>query len=114
MLLEHEGRRPTIHASAYVAPNATVSGDVTIGPESRILFGAVLTAEGGPDAVAGRPFVIAAEVDGGHGVLLAVAAAAPGGGGDAEQAPQQMADAVTFAIESPYPRPEEALEGVWP
>ncbi|MDP2702473.1 MAG: gamma carbonic anhydrase family protein, partial [Candidatus Rokubacteria bacterium] len=48
MLLEHEGRRPSIHASAYVAPNATVSGDVTIGPECRILFSAVLTAEGGP------------------------------------------------------------------
>ena len=27
---------------------------------------------------------------------------------------RQMADAVTFAIESPYPKPEEALEGVWP
>jgi len=25
-----------------------------------------------------------------------------------------MADAITFAIESPYPTPEEALEGVWP
>ena len=57
MLLEHQGRRPHIHASAYVAPNATVSGDVTIGPESRILFGAVLTAEGGP-VVLGRDCVV--------------------------------------------------------
>ena len=57
MLLEHQGRRPHIHASAYVAPNATVSGDVTIGPESRILFGAVLTAEGGP-VVLGRYCVV--------------------------------------------------------
>ena len=57
MLLEHEGRRPTIHASAYVAPNATVSGDVTIGPEGRILFGAVLTAEGGP-VILGRHCVV--------------------------------------------------------
>ena len=48
MLLEHRGQRPRIDPSAYVAPTATVSGDVTIGPESRILFGAVLTAEGGP------------------------------------------------------------------
>ena len=53
MLLEHEGRRPRIHPTAYVAPNATLSGDVTIGPESRILFGAVLTAEGGPVIVGG-------------------------------------------------------------
>lgn len=58
MLLEHEGRRPTIHASAYVAPNATVSGDVTIGPESRILFGAVLTAEGGPVMLGSRCIVM--------------------------------------------------------
>ena len=29
-------------------------------------------------------------------------------------ADRQMAGAVTFAIESPYPKPEEALEGVWP
>ena len=53
MLLEHEGRRPRIHPTAYVAPSATLSGDVTIGPESRILFGAVLTAEGGPVMVGG-------------------------------------------------------------
>ncbi len=48
MLLEHRGRRPAIDPSAYVAPNATVSGDVSIGPGCRVLFGAVLTAEGGP------------------------------------------------------------------
>lgn len=48
MLLEHEGRRPRIHPAAYVAPTAVVCGDVTIGAESRILFGAVLTSEGGP------------------------------------------------------------------
>jgi carbonic anhydrase/acetyltransferase-like protein (isoleucine patch superfamily) len=53
MLLEHEGRRPRIHPTAYVAPSATLSGDVTIGPECRILFGAVLTAEGGPVILGG-------------------------------------------------------------
>ena len=58
MLLEHDGRRPRIHPSAYVAPNATVSGDVTIGPECRILFGAVLTAEGGPIVLGSRCVVM--------------------------------------------------------
>ena len=58
MLLEHDGRRPRIHGTAYVAPTATVSGDVTIGPESRILFGAVLTAEGGPVIVGARCVVM--------------------------------------------------------
>jgi gamma-carbonic anhydrase len=45
VVIEHEGRRPRIAASAYVAPNAVVAGDVTVGDDCRILFGAVLTAE---------------------------------------------------------------------
>jgi carbonic anhydrase/acetyltransferase-like protein (isoleucine patch superfamily) len=48
MLLEHEGCSPTVHPTAYVAPNATLCGDVRVGPDCRVLFGAVLTAEGGP------------------------------------------------------------------
>jgi carbonic anhydrase/acetyltransferase-like protein (isoleucine patch superfamily) len=48
MLIEHDGKRPSIHPSVTVAPNAVVCGDVTIGKDSRILFGAVLVAEGGP------------------------------------------------------------------
>lgn len=47
MLLEHLGKRPNIHESAYVAPTAVVCGDVTVGEHCRILFGAVLAAEGG-------------------------------------------------------------------
>ena len=41
-------KKPTIHKSAYVAPNATVSGDVTIEEGCAVLFGAVLVAEGAP------------------------------------------------------------------
>lgn len=48
MLLEHRGKSPKIHETAYVAPTATICGDVTIGENSRVLFGAVLAAEGGP------------------------------------------------------------------
>jgi carbonic anhydrase/acetyltransferase-like protein (isoleucine patch superfamily) len=48
MQIEHQAKRPRVHASAYVAPNATISGDVTVGENCRILFGAVLVAEGGP------------------------------------------------------------------
>ncbi len=54
MLIEHAGRSPRIHQSAWVAPTATVSGDVEIGPETRVLYGAVLTAEGGPIRVGSR------------------------------------------------------------
>lgn len=48
MLLQHQGKRPHIHESAYVAPTAVICGDVTIGEDSRVLFGAVIVAEGGP------------------------------------------------------------------
>ena len=47
MIVEHRGKQPDIHPSAYVAPTAVVSGDVTVGPDVRVLFGAVVTAEGG-------------------------------------------------------------------
>ena len=48
MLIEHRGRRPVIHDTAYVSPAAVLSGDVQIGAGSRILHGAVLSAEDGP------------------------------------------------------------------
>jgi carbonic anhydrase/acetyltransferase-like protein (isoleucine patch superfamily) len=48
MFVIHRNGRPEVDESVYVAPTAVVSGDVTIGPHSRVLYGAVLTAEGGP------------------------------------------------------------------
>lgn len=47
MLISHNGKLPTLHPSAYVAPNAVLCGDVTIGSGCRILFGAQVIAEGG-------------------------------------------------------------------
>ena len=58
MLVEHEGKRPIVAESAYVAPTAVVSGDVTIGERSRILFGAVLTADGGPIEIGSTTIVM--------------------------------------------------------
>ena len=58
MILEHQGKRPRIHASAWVAPNATICGDVTIGAESRVLFGAVLAAESGPVTIGERCIIM--------------------------------------------------------
>lgn len=57
MIIEHQGKRPSIHPSAYIAPNAVVSGDVTIEAETRVLYGAVITAEGAPIRI-GRNCVI--------------------------------------------------------
>jgi carbonic anhydrase/acetyltransferase-like protein (isoleucine patch superfamily) len=47
MRIEHRGARPSVHPTAYVAPNAVLCGDVRIGEDARVLFGAVLTAEDG-------------------------------------------------------------------
>lgn len=54
MLIEHDGARPVIHPTAYVAPNAVISGDVEIGPECTVLFGAVVTSDGGPVRIGRR------------------------------------------------------------
>ncbi len=45
--VEHRVKRPQVAESAYIAPTAVLCGDVKVGPHSRVLFGAVLTAEGG-------------------------------------------------------------------
>ena len=47
MILTHGGKSPTIDPTAYVAPNATICGDVRIGPQCRVMFGACIVAEGG-------------------------------------------------------------------
>lgn len=51
MLLSYEGKAPRIDESAYVAPTAVIRGDVAIGARTAVLFGAVLTGEGGPVVV---------------------------------------------------------------
>ena len=48
MIIEHAGKRPHIDTSAYVAPNATICGNVTIGKNARIMFGAQIIAENSP------------------------------------------------------------------
>lgn len=48
VFIEHQHGHPRVDESAYIAPTAVLCGDVTVGPHSRVLFGAVLTAEGGP------------------------------------------------------------------
>ena len=54
MMLEHRGQRPQVHPSAVVAPTAVVCGDVAIGPDTHVAFGAVLVAEGAPLVVGAR------------------------------------------------------------
>jgi carbonic anhydrase/acetyltransferase-like protein (isoleucine patch superfamily) len=54
MLIEHRGRSPSVDPTAYVAPTAVLCGDVRVGPEARVLFGAVLSAEDGRVEVGAR------------------------------------------------------------
>jgi carbonic anhydrase/acetyltransferase-like protein (isoleucine patch superfamily)/enamine deaminase RidA (YjgF/YER057c/UK114 family) len=58
MLLEHQGHRPRVDPTAWVAPTASVCGDVVLGPESRVLFGAVIVGEGGPVEIGARTIVM--------------------------------------------------------
>ncbi len=47
MLLEHAGKKPQIDSTAWIAPDATVCGDVKIGPGSRVMHGARIIGEAG-------------------------------------------------------------------
>ena len=58
MILSSGTKRPKIHSSAYVAPTAIVSGEVTIGADCAILHGAVVTAEGAPVTIGAQSVVM--------------------------------------------------------
>jgi len=58
MLVEHRGKVPHVDPSAYVAPTAVLCGDVRVGPESRVLFGAVASAEDGLVEIGARCVVM--------------------------------------------------------
>jgi carbonic anhydrase/acetyltransferase-like protein (isoleucine patch superfamily) len=65
MLVRHRGLEPAVDASAYVAPTAVLVGNVRIGPNCRILYGAVLDSEGshveiGPTTIVAENAVIRA------------------------------------------------------
>jgi carbonic anhydrase/acetyltransferase-like protein (isoleucine patch superfamily) len=45
LILPYAGIHPRIHPTAFVAPNATVIGNVVIGEEASIWFGAVLRGD---------------------------------------------------------------------
>lgn len=45
MILEYKGKKPAIGDNVYIAPNAAIIGDVTIGDGSSIWFGAVIRGD---------------------------------------------------------------------
>lgn len=58
VFVAHRNGRPRVHESAYIAPTAVLCGDVTVGPHARVLFGAVITAEGGPVTIGSHCIVM--------------------------------------------------------
>jgi carbonic anhydrase/acetyltransferase-like protein (isoleucine patch superfamily) len=58
MLLSHSGKHPQIDAASWIAPDATVCGDVIVGPGSRIMHGARLIGESGGSIRIGRNCIV--------------------------------------------------------
>jgi carbonic anhydrase/acetyltransferase-like protein (isoleucine patch superfamily) len=50
-LFSFEGKSPVVHADAWVAPTATLVGDVTVEAGASVWYGAVLRADFGPIVV---------------------------------------------------------------
>ena len=57
MFIKHGGVSPQIDPAAWVAPNAVVCGNVTVGPGCRIMYGAQVVAESGSISI-GRECII--------------------------------------------------------
>jgi carbonic anhydrase/acetyltransferase-like protein (isoleucine patch superfamily) len=58
MLIEHAGKRPQIDPTAWIAPDATICGDVIVGPGARVLHGARIIGEGGGAIRLGRDCIV--------------------------------------------------------
>jgi len=54
----HAGRQPRVDPTAWIAPDATVCGDVTIGPGARIMHGARVIGEAGGTITIGRECIV--------------------------------------------------------
>jgi len=86
LLLPFQGRAPRIPASAFVAPTATVVGDVQLGEEASVWYGTVLRGDVGSIRIGNRtniqdlcvlhltaggpPIVVGDEVTVGHRAIL--------------------------------------------
>ncbi len=58
MIITHQGQTPQIDPSAWVAPDATLCGAVSVGPGARILHGARIIGEGGGRVCIGAEVII--------------------------------------------------------
>ncbi|OGQ78316.1 MAG: gamma carbonic anhydrase family protein [Deltaproteobacteria bacterium RIFCSPLOWO2_12_FULL_60_19] len=86
MIIEYKGRRPKIAPTAFIAPTAVIIGDVIVGEEASVWFGAVIRSDqnDNPIVVGARtsiqdncvlhsgeaPTVIEDDVTVGHGAIM--------------------------------------------
>ena len=61
MILTHVNKAPQIDRLAYVAPTATICGDVSIAAGVRVMFGACVIAEGAPITIGEDSIVMSRE-----------------------------------------------------
>lgn len=45
LILPFNGKSPRIHRTAWIAPGATIIGDVEIGPDASVFYGCVLRGD---------------------------------------------------------------------
>jgi carbonic anhydrase/acetyltransferase-like protein (isoleucine patch superfamily) len=57
VFVEHRGRSPDVHASAWVAPTAVIGGDARPGADVRVPWNAVISAADGRGEIGHEAFV---------------------------------------------------------
>jgi len=81
LIRAYQGKKPLVDPSAFIAETATLIGDVTIGPQSSIWYGAILRGDVQPIVIGAQSniqdqtvvhdkVVIGDRVSIGHGVIL--------------------------------------------
>lgn len=73
MIIEYKGKRPQIHPTAYIAPTATIIGDVVIEAEASVWFGAVIRGDHGRIHIGARSSVqdnVVVHVNGRHNTFV--------------------------------------------
>lgn len=58
MLITHADKQPRIDPSGWIAPDATVCGDVVVGPGARVMYGARIIGENGGAIKIGRECIV--------------------------------------------------------
>jgi carbonic anhydrase/acetyltransferase-like protein (isoleucine patch superfamily) len=58
MIIRHQDKEPVIDKTAYIAPNAVICGDVSIGENVRVMFGAQIIAENSHIAIGNNCIIL--------------------------------------------------------